>query len=122
MHALLAAALLLAASPAAGQTVERETFSVLGWDDACSVAVQQFGYAARGEAAPGEPVRARIGAITIAPGEDASRTVWAVDWTGAGAWRKAAAKQSLQDLVASGYRRPGFPEDISIPREGSPTP
>jgi|GEM_PF-1412048 len=122
MRAWLAAACLFAAGPAAGQTVERETFSVLGWNDACSVAVQQFGYAVLGEAIKDEPVRTHIGTVTILPGEDASRTVWAVDWEGARTWQKEEAKKALQDLVASGYRRPGFLEDIRLPREGTPRP
>jgi hypothetical protein len=119
MRAPLAAVLLLAASPAAGQAVERETFAVLGWNDACSVAVQQLGYPALGEAIQDEPVLTRIGAITIAPGEDSPRTAWSVDWEGAHTWHKAAVQKALQGLAASGYRRPGFPEDIRSPEEGA---
>ena len=107
MRALLAAACLLAAGPAAGQTIARETFSVLGWNNACSVAVQHFGYAALGKTIQDEPVLTRIGAITIPPGENASRTVWAMN---------QGAKKALQDLVAAGYERPGITEDIRIPR------
>jgi hypothetical protein len=119
MRALLGALWLLVAGPAAGQTVERETFSVLGWNDACSVAVEHFGYAAIGEAVQDEPVRTRIGAIAIAPGEDTPRTVWAADWDGAGTWQKSEAKKALQGFAAAGYTRPGLPEDIHIPRAGA---
>ena len=122
MRALLAAVWLLAVGPAAGQMVERETLSVLGWNNACSVAVQQFGFPPLGEAVQGEPVLTRIGAITIAPGEEISRTVWAVDWKGARTWVKEEALQALAALRAEGYKNPGFTEDIRIPRAGAPHP
>lgn len=122
MRALLWTALFLAAHPVAGQSVERETFAVIGWNDACSVAVQQFGYATLGEAIKDEPVLSRIGTLSIPPGEEASRTEWAVDWRGAHTWNTETARKALQDLVAAGYKRPGFPEDIRVPQEGAPHP
>ena len=122
MRAWCWTALFLAAGPAAGQTVERETFAVVGWNDACSVAIQQFGYAALGAYIKDEPVRSRIGTITIPPGEDAARTVLTVDWTGARSWERDEAKQALVDLIAAGYKNPGFPEDIRAPHPGAPHP
>jgi hypothetical protein len=122
MRAPLAALFLLAAGPLFGQEVERETFAVLGWNDACSVAVQHFGYGTLGEAIQDEPVSTRIGTLSIPPGEEASRTAWAVEWQGAGSWDKAAAKKSLLDLGAAGYKQPGFMEDIRLHREGAPHP
>jgi hypothetical protein len=121
MRALLCSALFFAA-PAAAQTVERETFAVIGWNTACSVAVQQFGYAPIGEALQGEPVRTRIGTITIAPGQETSRTVLAADWSGAGSWNRAEAKKIIQDLIAAGYDDPGYTEDIRVPRKDEPLP
>jgi hypothetical protein len=112
MSAPLLAAWLMAASPAASQEVARETFSVVGWNDACSVAVRHLGYTSLSDALQDEPVRARIGTITIPPGEETSRTVWAAEWEGAGTWQTAAAKKTVQDLVDAGYKRPGFLEDI----------
>jgi hypothetical protein len=120
MRALLCASLLLAAASAVGQVVERETFSVLGWNDACSVAVQQLGYPVLGEAIQDEPVLTRAGTITIPPGEDNAQTFWDLDWKGARTWKAADAKKVLQGLAASGYTRPGFQEDILLPRKEAP--
>ncbi|MBI5241355.1 MAG: hypothetical protein HY926_12855 [Elusimicrobia bacterium] len=122
MRALICALLALLAAPAATQVVERETFAVIGWNDACSVAVQQFGYAPIGEAVVGEPVRTRIGTITIAPGEESSRTVLTADWSGARTWDRAEAKKVVQDLLAAGYANPGYTEDIRVPRKEGPRP
>ena len=122
MRALLSALLALSAAPASAQTVERETFAVIGWNDACSVAVQQFGYAPIGEAVVGEPVRTRIGTVTIAPGQEAPRTVLIADWVGAQTWDRKEAKKIVQNLVAAGYVEPGYTEDIRVPLKESPRP
>jgi hypothetical protein len=121
MRAWLGALFLLVAGPLAGQEVERETFAVLGWNDSCSVAVRHFGYATLGEAVQTDPVRTRIGTLTIAPGEDSARTVWTADWKGARTWQKDEAKKALLDLAAD-YKQAGFPEDIRVLREGDPHP
>ncbi|MCX5796906.1 MAG: hypothetical protein NTY77_15530 [Elusimicrobia bacterium] len=126
MRALLAAAWLLAAGSAAGSAsgpkALGEDLAVLGWNNACSVAIRHIGYGTTGADLLEEPLRTRIGTLTIPPGEDASHGAWAADWTGSHTWNKVAAKKALQELTDAGYKRPGFQEDIRIPLEGPPHP
>jgi len=122
MRALLTAVWMLAAGPAAGQSSERETFMVAGWNDACSVGVQELGYAALGEAIQGEPVRTRIGTLTIAAGSEIARSDWLVDWSGANTWRPLETQRALAELARAGYQQPGVTETIRSGRPGARPP
>lgn len=104
--------MLLLAAPAAAQSVEREQLAVVGWSKACSVAVNHLGFPHRGEALYDEPVLARIGALTIAPGALEPEARWLVEWEGANTWKQDEARQAVSSLVAGGYDDPGFVEKI----------
>lgn len=104
--------LLLAAAPAAAQSVEREDLAVLGWNKGCSVAVNHLGFPARGEAIYDEPVMTRIGTLTIGPGSQAVETYWSADWTGANTWKPDEARKLLTEFVASGYDFRGYVEKL----------
>ncbi len=103
---------LLVSFPAAAQEVEREELAVVGWNDACSLALTHFGYPRLGEAAQAEPVMTRIGTISIAPGEQVSKLVWTAGWDGADTWDAAQAKKAIAGLIAAGYKERGFVETV----------
>ncbi len=119
MRACLCGILLLAAGPAAGQAIERETFSAVGWNDACSVAVTHYGYPPLGEGARDEPVLTEIGTLTIPPGAQSARIQWDVNWTGIGTWQPGQAARALSDLAAAGYSQAGFAEIVRPQRISS---
>ena len=109
-----AALLILAASPAIAVDIERETYRVLGWNDACSVAIERFAYPKLGQAFYGEPVTTRVGVITIEPGQTLSGTTWHLEADGPRTWKPAAVKELEAELAKSGYDRPGFEETIRV--------
>jgi tetratricopeptide (TPR) repeat protein len=109
--------LLVFSNPAVGQEVEREELSVIGWNNACSVAFSQYGYPALGQAAHDEPVRARVGTLTIKPGAQSSQASWDVDFEGAESWSAPQVKQAISQLAVAGYKNPGLVETI-LPDSG----
>lgn len=119
MRPLLAVVLSLAASSAFGHEIERESFALIGWNSACSVAVAHYGYPVFGQAAYNEPVHTRIGKLSIAPGKETSQAAWDINWDGADTWDSPLADKARTQLAASGYALPGFPETILSGRVGA---
>lgn len=113
MSALLL--LLALAAPARPQAVVRETLELLGWNKACSVAVSHLGYPAVGDAIADEPVMTRIGALTIAPGEESARPEWLCSWEGRRSWDAEEAADARAALAKRGYALPGFTERLRPP-------
>lgn len=103
---------LLLATPARALDAEREELSVIGWNKACSVAVAHLAYPRLGQAVVGEPIAARIGALTIPPGAEDFTTDWKTDWAGANTWQAGPARKAMQNLIAAGYDHRGFLEEI----------
>jgi len=119
MRAFLALVLNLAAGRTFGHDVDRETFTIIGWNEACSVAIAHYGFPALGQGIYEEPVRTRIGTLTIRPGADTAQTAWEADWDGAGTWNTSKAKASISNLGAAGYDQAGFMETVRPDRIGA---
>ncbi len=119
VRACLCVILLLAAGPAAGQAIERETLSAVGWNAACSVAVAHYGYPPIGQGMRDDPVLTEIGTLTIGPGAPSSRVQWDINWTGVGTWQPGQAARALSDLAAAGYSHAGFAELVRPQRISS---
>lgn len=102
--------LLMLALPAAAVEVDREELAIIGWDTACSVAINHLGYPKLGEAIVGEPISTQIGTLTIRPGEQKSAAQWKVDWGGPNSWSAEPAQKAIKDLIAAGYDHRGFME------------
>ena len=112
-----ALALLLLTIPAAAQNtdtldVDHETWSVIGWNDACGVAFEHFSYPKLGEAIATEPISTRVGVASIPLGSEKSSAKWALEADGRLSWDERAVAQTEKDLKAGGYTRPGFLEII----------
>lgn len=111
MRALL---LLLLCVPAAAQelVVEREELALLGWNDACSVALKHHVYPARGAAIHGEPVGTRVGVLTIAPGEQKQESKWFYEAAGPNTFDPRRIARVERELKKLGYRRKGYAETV----------
>jgi tetratricopeptide (TPR) repeat protein len=104
--------LLLLASLASAQTVDRETLEVIGWNNACSIAVAHYGYPALGAGIADEPIAVRIGTLTITPGNKRARTKWRIAVNGAYAYQPDEMKEAFEVLRKEGYVQQGIVEEI----------
>lgn len=111
MRALL---LLLLSLPAAAQelAVEREELALLGWNDACSVALKHHVYPARGAAIYGEPVGTRVGVATVQPGEQTHGMKWFYEAAGPNTFDPKRIARLGRELKKLGYRRKGYAETV----------
>lgn len=116
LRSLLSALVLFAPAVAGAQsgfiTVDHEKLAVLGWTKDCSVALSHLGYPAIGAAIADEPIRTRLGALTIAPGSEQARSDLRIDWDGARSWQPSVYAEARSDLKAEGYRQKGWKETL----------
>jgi tetratricopeptide (TPR) repeat protein len=115
----LAAILLLGlgALPAAAQNysdvaIDHETWSVVGWNDACGVAFEHFYYPKLGDAMAYEPISVRIGTAKINSGSEKYVGRYALETDGAASYDERAIAKVEKELKAAGFSRKGFPETI----------
>jgi len=111
---MIAAALLAALliRPAAAQTdeaeIDHETWSVIGWNDACGVAFEHFYYPKLGQDMTSEPIETHIGTAMIAPGKEDYVARWTFEATGPLSYKESAVAKAEKDLKKAGYGRPGY--------------
>lgn len=110
MRALLACVLLVDAAVAV--EIEREDYKIVGWNDACIVAVERYAYPKLGSAIYGEPVTTRIGTLAIVLDKPTVTTRWVLEAEGPDSWDKQRIESVRKDLQKAGYERPGFSETI----------
>jgi adenylate cyclase len=110
LKALLLAALF--ALPASALDIDREEYRIVGWNDACSVAVERYAYPRLGEAAVGEPITSRIGTLSIITAKPIVETRWVYQADGTNTYDKTAIGPFRKKLRKAGYDRPGFNETI----------
>jgi len=104
--------LLLLAVPASALDIEREEYKIVGWNDACSVAVERYGYPRLGEAIVGEPITSRVGTLAIVTAKPIVETRWVLESDGVNTYDKDAVTGFRKKLRKAGYDRPGFSETI----------
>lgn len=107
MRAPILVALIFAPGLAFAQTADREELSIIGWDDACSVAISHYGY----HTLVPNPIRVQIGTLDIQPGKESYQAHWSADLSGDDVWRSAEIETIRQKLVSS-HPRPGFLEIV----------
>ena len=110
MRPLLLLALL--AVPSAALEIDREEYRIIGWNDACAVAVERFAYPRLGEAIVGEPITSRLGTLAIVTDKPIVETRWVLQADGANTHDKYAVAGFRRKLRKAGYDRPGFSEII----------
>lgn len=104
--------LLLLAAPAAALEIDHEEYKIIGWNDACSVAVERYGYPVLGEAIVGEPITSRIGTLAIVTAKPIVETRWVLETDGVNTYDKNAIPAFRKKLRKAGFDRPGFSETI----------
>jgi tetratricopeptide (TPR) repeat protein len=106
--------LVLPVLPAAAQNadIDHETWSVIGWNDACGVAYEHYYYPKLGAEMASEPISSQIGTAEIPPGLEKPATTWILDASGRLSWDERAAANTVKQLKSAGYTQPGFPETI----------
>ncbi|MFH1724413.1 MAG: tetratricopeptide repeat protein [Elusimicrobiota bacterium] len=89
-----------------------DEFLFLGWNDACSVAIQYFGYPPAGQGLQGIPDRWRIGSFTIPPDDVDEEIYWAYRWKEGRHWDRTASEKATEKLLREGYTVSGRVETI----------
>lgn len=111
---MIAALLFLALTARAAEVaVDHEKLTLLGWGDGCSIAVDHRGFPPVGIAVASDPITAKIGVLSIAPGETAAKESWRLSLHGAWSWRPVEASRARKDLLAQGYVKPGTVEVLT---------
>ena len=98
--------------PAAALDIEREDYKIVGWNDACSVAVERYAYPRFGEAIYAEPITTRVGTLTIELKTPVVITRWVLEADGSNTYNRGAVSPIRKKLRKAGYDRPGFNEVI----------
>ncbi|MCM2303835.1 MAG: hypothetical protein NDJ72_03985 [Elusimicrobia bacterium] len=104
--------LFLLAAPARAIDIEREEYRIVGWNNACSVAVERYAYPVLGQAIHGEPITSRIGTLAIVTKLPVVETRWVYEADGANTHDKIAIAGFRRKLRKAGFDRPGFEETI----------
>ncbi len=115
MLALLLAAVFPCVAPASAvedAAIARAQWRVLGWNDACSAALEVEYFPKLGQGLQAEPVETNIGTMTIPPGREDSKTDWNLQLDGAFSWDPKVAAQTEKDLGEAGWSRPGYAETV----------
>lgn len=107
----------LLARPAAAQNqddvdIDHESWSVIGWNDACGVAFSVLSYPKLGEAMVSEPYSTRVGALEIPVEKEKAAGSWALEADGPLSFSRKAFDKTVKDLKKGGFSRPGYPETI----------
>lgn len=100
------------AAPAAALDIEREEYKVIGWNNACTVAVERYAYPALGQAIHGEPITARLGTLAIVTEKPVVETRWVLESDGANTYDRFSIAAFRRKLRKAGYDRRGFDETI----------
>lgn len=104
--------LLLLSAPLRALDIEREEYEIVGWNNACSVAVERYAYPVLGQAIRGEPITSRIGTLAIVTEKPIVETRWVFEADGANTHDKGAIDSFRRKLRKAGFDRPGFTETI----------
>ena len=89
-----------------------EEVAVLGWNDACSVALRHYRYPPFAEGAEPEPVAGRVGAVVLKPDSALPRGVWTLEVKEGTLWDRAQAAAAHDALTRIGFTRQGLRERL----------
>ncbi|MDE2293764.1 MAG: hypothetical protein KGL53_16915 [Elusimicrobia bacterium] len=87
-----------------------EEFSVLGWGQGCSVALEYLRYPPQGQGLSGIPDAFRVGTLTLAPDADAAKERWVYDGSSGGFSRRTLRAAEARLRGPERYERPGTVE------------
>jgi len=84
----------------------------LGWNDACSVAVQYYRYPPLGDSMTGDPSKWKIGTISVEPDADKEDHDWIFTHSKSSYWDRHRAEGAAESLLKDGYDIEGFVERV----------
>ena len=120
MRALLL--LVLLAGPAAALDIEHEEYIILGWNDACGVAVERYAFPKLGQGIHGEPITSRVGTIAIVTATRVVQTNWALEADGPNTYDRPHIERVRKQLRKVGFEKPGYAEKIRLDAPTAQTP
>lgn len=91
-----------------------EEAQVIGWNDACSVAIRHFRYPPSVEGAQVEPNWGRLGTVSLAPDRSRPTTRWALQIKEGLPFSKGYELAAGEQLSRGGYKKPGFVERVRL--------
>lgn len=109
------------AVPAAALDIDREEYLIIGWNNACSVAVERYGFPRLGEAIQDDPITSRIGTLSIVTDQPIVETRWILEADGANTYDKPALARIRKSFRKAGYDRKGFNEMIIASQTVTPS-
>ena len=98
--------------PAAAIDIEREEYAIIGWNDACSVAVERYAFPVLGQALYGEPITSRVGTLAIVTAKPTVETRWVFEADGTHTADPGLIAGIRRNLLKTGHDRKGFSERI----------
>ncbi|OIO07528.1 MAG: hypothetical protein AUJ52_10140 [Elusimicrobia bacterium CG1_02_63_36] len=84
----------------------------LGWNNACSVALEYYSYPLLGAAPLGDPDRWRVGTVTVEPDGEQEEKDWVYTHERTSYWDRERAESAVRSLSKEGYDAPGFLEQV----------
>jgi tetratricopeptide (TPR) repeat protein len=109
---LLAFLVLLLSAPSRAIDIEREEYKIIGWNDACSIAVERYAYPVLGQGLYGEPITSRVGTLGIVTAKPTVETRWVFEADGTHTADPGLIAGIRKNLRKAGYDRAGFREHI----------
>lgn len=114
--------LLLLAVPAAAIDIDHEEYSILGWNDACGVAVERYAYPKLGQGIVSEPITTRVGTIAIVTATPVVQTNWYMEADGSNTYDLPHIQRVRKQLKKVGFEKPGFSEVLRLDEPHGTTP
>lgn len=108
--------ILLLSAPVRAIDIEREEYAIIGWNDACSVAIERYAYPVLGQAIHGEPITSRVGTLAIVTAKPTVETRWVFEADGTHTADPRLIAGIRKKLLKTGHDRPGFTERIRAAR------
>lgn len=110
---MLRLALLALALPASAVVMpSHEELRFIGWNDGCSVAIEQYRFPALGEGLLAEPSYGRIGTVSLDAEQTRPSVAWVLEQGGKLLWNKTQARATSDQLARAGYSKAGYREAI----------
>lgn len=110
VKALLLLALL--APRAAAFEFEHEEYKIIGWNNACGVAVERYAYAPLGHSSRKEPITSRVGTLSIVTALPVAQTRWVFEADGTRTFDPTEIERYRLKLLKAGFDRRGYDETI----------
>lgn len=104
--------LALLAPRASALEFEHEEYAIVGWNNACGVAVERYAFAPLGHASRKEPITSRVGTLSIVTALPVAQTRWVLEADGTRTYDPSEIERFRRRLRKAGFDRRGYDETI----------